>query len=82
MDKEISCVGAWLAVCNGRWSTRCMTCLQQQDAKDIKESDEVFGGPGHLEKLISHLDLDPNFLAKISEWLSQVRCWELKDMPS
>lgn len=44
-----------------------MTCLQEQDAKDIKESDEVFDGPGHLEKLISHFDMDPSFLAKISE---------------
>ncbi|EOB01755.1 hypothetical protein Anapl_08706 [Anas platyrhynchos] len=47
-----------------RWSSRCMTCLQQQDAKDIKESDEVSDGQGHLKKIISHIDTDPSVLAK------------------
>lgn len=56
----------WIAVCNGRWSSRCMTCLQQQDAKDIKESDEVSDGQGHLKK-ISHVDTDPSVLAKMSK---------------
>ncbi|KAF4793622.1 hypothetical protein TURU_109773 [Turdus rufiventris] len=41
-----------------------MTCLQQQDAKDIKESDEVSDGQGHLKK-ISHIDTDPSVLAKL-----------------
>lgn len=43
-----------------------MTCLQQQDAKDIKESDEVSDGQGHLKKIISHSDTDPSVLAKVS----------------
>ena len=43
-----------------------MTCLQQRDAKDIKESDEVSDDQGHLKKIIRHIDTDPRVLAKIS----------------
>lgn len=43
-----------------------MTCLQQWDAKDIKESDEVSDGLGHFKKIIRHIDTDPSVLAKIS----------------
>lgn len=43
-----------------------MTCLKQQDAKDIKESDEVSDGQGQLKKIISYVDMDPSVLAEIS----------------